>query len=55
MGGTPENLPAMNLKIKSVNDESPGYASWTRKQAVHALAKANTFQTNKPDDDGDWW
>ena len=55
MGGTPENLAAMNLKIKSVNDESLGYASWTRKQAVHALAKANTYQTNKPDDDGDWW
>ena len=55
MGGTPENLAAMNLKIKDVNDECLGYASWTRKRAVHTLAKANAHQTNKPLDDGDWW
>ena len=55
MGGTPENLAAMNLKIKSINDESIGYAGWTRKQEIHVLAKANNYQTNKPMDDGEWW
>ena len=55
MGGTLENLRAMNLKIKDTNDECLGYAGWTRKQLIHALAKANTYQTNKPMDDGDWW
>ena len=55
MGGTPENLATMNLRIKSINDECIGYAGWTRKQDIHILAKANTYQTNKPMDDGDWW
>ena len=45
----------MNLKIKNINDEIIGYAGWTRKQAIHALAKANDYQTNKPMDDGEWW
>ena len=55
MGGTPENLATMNLKIKDINDECLGYAGWTRKQLIHALAKNNAYQTNKPVDDGDWW
>ena len=55
MGATPESLAAMNLKVKNVNDECLGYSSWTRKQEVHTLAKANAHQTNKPRDDGDWW
>ena len=55
MGGTPENLASMNLKIKGINDEILGYAGWTRKERIHTLAKANTYQTNKPVDDGDWW
>ena len=55
MGGTPESLAAMNLKIKGINDECIGYAGWTRKQDIHVLAKANNYQTNKPMDDGDWW
>ena len=55
MGGTPENLRAMNLKIKDPNDECLGYAGWTRKQQVHTLAKGNSYQSNKPVDDGDWW
>ena len=45
----------MNLNLKDINDECLGYAGWRRKQIIHALAKANTYQANKPMDDGDWW
>ena len=55
MGGTPENLAIMNLKLKNINDECLGYAGWRRKEVIHTLAKANTYQANKPMDDGDWW
>ena len=55
MGGTPENLAIMNLKLKSIYDECLGYAGWRRKEIIHTLAKANTYQANKPMDDGDWW
>ena len=55
MGGTPEDLAAMELRMKGVNDECIGYAGWDRKLEIHTLAKANTYQTNRPIDDGDWW
>ena len=55
MGGNPDNLAAMDLKVKGINDEILGYAGWSRKERLHTLAKANTYQTNKPMDDGDWW
>ena len=55
MGGAPENLAAMNLRLKGVNDEILGYAGWSRKEQLHTRAKANNYQTNKPGDDGNWW
>ena len=55
MGGVPENLTVMNLRVKGVNDETLGYAGWSRKEQLHTRAKANDYQTNKPDDDGEWW
>ena len=55
MGGTPEDVAAMELRVKGVNDECIGYSGWDRKQEIHALAKTNTYQTNRPMDDGEWW
>ena len=55
MGETPADLAVMNLRPKGVNDETLGYAGWTRKEQLHTRAKANSYQTNKPDDDGEWW
>ena len=55
MGGTPENLRAMNLKIKDPNDKCLGYSGWTRKWEIHTLAKSNDYQADGPEDDGDWW
>ena len=55
MGEAPANLAVMNLRVKGVNDETLGYAGWTRKEQLHTRAKANSYQTNKPEDDGEWW
>ena len=55
MGEVPANLEAMNLRARGVNDETLGYGGWTRKEQLHDRAKANDYQTNKPNDDGDWW
>ena len=55
MGGTPEDLRAMDLKIKDTNDECLGYGGWARKRAIHTLAQNNTYQADRPADDGDWW
>ena len=55
MGEVPANLAAMNLRARGVNDEALGYAGWNRKKQLHTRAKANDYQTNKPNDDGDWW
>ena len=45
----------MELRITGINDECIGYAGWDRKLDIHTLAKATTYQTNRPRDDGDWW
>ena len=51
---TPEDLRAMDLKLKGPNDECLAYGQWIRIAAVHVLAKAS-YQTDVPVDDGDWW
>ena len=55
MGEPPTNLAVMNLRARGVNDETLGYGGWIRKEQLHVRAKANDYQTNKPNDDGDWW
>ena len=53
MGGTPEDLAAMELRLTGINDECIGYAGWDRKSDIHTLAKATAYQPNRPRDDGD--
>ena len=55
MGEVPANLADMDLRALGINDEALGYGSWDRKRELHTLAKANSYQTNKPRDDGHWW
>ena len=55
MGEVPANLEVMDLQARGVNDEALGYGGWLRKGQLHVRAKANDYQTNKPNDDGDWW
>ena len=51
---TPDQLRSMDLQEKTNNDEVLSYAQWIRKEAIHVLAK-NSYQSDKPLDDGDWW
>ena len=52
---TPEELRAMDLKLKGANDECLAYGQWNRIRDIHILAKANSYQTDFPVDNGDWW
>ena len=52
---TPEDLRVMELRLKGTNDECLGYGQWIRIAEVHVLAKSDTYQSDKPVDDGDWW
>ena len=52
---TPEDLRVMELRLKGTNDECLVYGQWIRIREVHVLAKSNTYQSDKPVDDGNWW
>ena len=52
---SPDELKAMDLRLKGVNDQCLAYGQWAAITAVHTLAKSNTYQTDKPVDDGEWW
>ena len=52
---SPDELKAMDLRVKGVNDQCIGYGQWDTIDALHTLAKANNYQTDKPVDDGEWW
>ena len=51
---TPDDLRAMDLQLKAINDEYLVYGQWTRLAAVHELAK-ESYQSDVPKDDGDCW
>ena len=55
MGEAQVDLAAMDLRPKGVNDETLGYSSYHRKEELHVRAKGNGYQSDKIDDDGDWW
>ena len=55
MGEAQVDLAAMDLRPKGVNDETLGYSNHNRREELHVRAKSNEYQSNKIDDDGDWW
>ena len=40
---SPDELKAMDLRLKGVNDECLAYGQWTRITAAHTLAKSNSY------------
>ena len=51
---TEAQLRTMDLQLKGENDEVLSYSQWDRKRDVHTLVK-ETYQSDKPRDDGNWW
>ena len=51
---TEAQLRTMDLQLKGENDDILSYSQWDRKREVHTLVK-ETYQSDKPRDDGNWW
>ena len=51
---TAEQLRAMELQLKSDDDEVLRFGQWTRKSEILGLVK-RTNQSEKPRDDSEWW
>ena len=51
---TPATLREMDLQLKGIGDETIKYSKWKRKIELHILAK-ESYQSDKPEDDGNWW
>ena len=51
---TPAALREMDLQLRGIGDETIRYSKWRRKTELHTLAR-NSYQSDKPDEEGDWW
>ena len=51
---TPAALREMELQLKGIGDETIKYGKYRRKAELHDQAR-NSYQSDRPDEDGDWW
>ena len=51
---TPAAARNMDLQLKGIGDETVKHGRWKRKVQLHTLAR-RSYQSDKPDEDGDWW